>query len=50
VNGKTVKASCDVKPGDVLEIAFGQRRLKVEVLSADERVTKSDAPAMYREL
>lgn len=50
VNGRTVKASYDVKPGDVLEISFGQRVLRAEVVSTDEHVSKSDAPAMYREL
>ena len=33
VNGRSVKASYDVKPGDVLEIQFAQRTLKVEVLA-----------------
>ena len=50
VNGKTVKASYDVKTGDVLEISFGQRVLRAEVVSTDEHASKSDAPAMYREL
>jgi ribosomal 50S subunit-recycling heat shock protein len=39
-----------VKPGDVLEIRFGQRLLKVEVLAASEHATKADAAAMYREI
>jgi len=50
VNGRTAKASYIVKPGDVIEIRFGQRRLKVEVISVSEHATKSDAPAMYREV
>ena len=50
VNGKTVKASYSVKIGDIIEIRFGQRILKVEVLAISEHVTKSDAPAMYREI
>ena len=50
VNGRQVKASYQVKVGDVIEIAFGQRRLKVEVLSINETVKKEEAPAMYREL
>jgi len=49
VNGRTVKASYDVKPGDVIEIRFGAKTLKVEVLTVNEHATKSDAPAMYRE-
>lgn len=49
-NGRAVKASYDVKAGDVLEIQFGQRTLKVEVLAVAEAVRKDDASAMYREL
>lgn len=50
VNGRQVKASYQVKPGDIIEIAFGQRKLKVEVLSINETAKKEEAPAMYREL
>ncbi|MCI6973105.1 MAG: RNA-binding S4 domain-containing protein, partial [Clostridiales bacterium] len=39
-----------VKVGDIIEIAFGQRSLKVEVLSINETAKKDEAPAMYREL
>jgi len=50
VNGRQVKASYQVKLGDVIEIAFGQRTLKVEVTEINETASKSAAPAMYREL
>ncbi len=50
VNGRTAKASCDVKPGDVIEIRFGQRLLRVEVLEVNEHAAKADASAMYREI
>ncbi len=50
VNGRLAKASYDVKVGDVLEIRFGQRIVKVEVLSLNESTKKTDAVAMYREL
>ena len=46
VNGRQVKASYQVKVGDVSEIAFGQRTLRVEVTAVTENVTKADAPAM----
>ena len=49
VNGRQVKASYQVKVGDVIEIAFGQRTLKVEVTAVTENATKADAPAMYKE-
>lgn len=50
VNGKQVKASYQVKVGDVIEISFGQRTLRVEVVAVNENASKSEAPAMYREL
>ena len=50
VTGRPAKASYDVKVGDVIEIAFGQRTVKVEVLAVNETVKKEDAAAMYREL
>ena len=50
VNGRQVKASYQVKVGDVIEIAFGQRTLKVEVTAVTENATKADAPEMYKEL
>lgn len=50
VNGRQVKASYQVKVGDVIEIAFGQRTFKVEVTAVTENATKADAPAMYKEL
>ena len=50
VNGRPVKASYDVKTGDVIEIRFGQRNLKVQVLEINEHANKADAPAMYREI
>ncbi|MCD8160714.1 MAG: RNA-binding S4 domain-containing protein [Clostridiales bacterium] len=49
-NGRPVKASYDVKVGDVLEIQFGQRTVKLEVLVVADNVGKNDAAAMYREL
>ncbi len=49
-NGRVVKASYEVKVGDELEIVFGQSTLKLEVVNVDERATKSEAPALYRQL
>ncbi|MBR3943185.1 MAG: RNA-binding S4 domain-containing protein [Clostridia bacterium] len=50
VNGKVVKASYDVKQGDVIAIQMGERLLKVQVLEADkEHVTKENAPLLYRQ-
>lgn len=50
INGRTVKAGAEVKPGDTVSVAFGERTLTVEVLSVDEHASKSDAPAMYRQI
>ncbi len=50
VNGAPAKASRDVKVGDVVEIRFGERVTRVEVLSVAETVSKADAPATYREI
>ena len=49
-NGRPVKASYDVKPGDVLELKFGEKLIRVEVLSTADIVGKADASAMYQEL
>ena len=50
VNGAPAKASRDVKVGDVIELRFGARTVRVEVVSVGESVSKADAPAMYREI
>lgn len=48
INGKVAKASSEVKLGDTVEVGFGQRKVKVEVLSLSEHVLKADASGMYR--
>ncbi|MBO4265879.1 MAG: RNA-binding S4 domain-containing protein [Lachnospiraceae bacterium] len=48
INGRPAKASTQVKEGDILEIAFGNNPLKVEVLSIKETVKKDEAKEMYR--
>ncbi len=50
VNGRQVKASYQVKEGDVIEVAFGNRTMRVEVTQINETANKADAPAMYKEL
>ncbi len=50
VNGRDAKASCQIKVGDVIEIAFGNRMLRVEVTDVADNVKKADAAAMYREV
>ena len=48
VNGKAAKPSANVKEGDILEVTFGERVLKAEIVSIQEHVLKGDASAMYR--
>lgn len=50
VNGRQAKASYQVKVGDIIEVAFGSRTLKVEVMNVNETAKKDEAPAMYREI
>jgi len=49
-NGRPVKASYDVKAGDVLEMKFGEKMIRVEVLSTADIVGKAEAGTMYRQL
>jgi len=50
VNGKTARASYDVKEGDVLEITLGERVLKARVLSVSEYAGKDEAAGLYQML
>ena len=50
VNGKTAKASVNVKVGDVIEIQFGTKSVKVEVLDIQETMKKDEAKELYRYL
>lgn len=50
VNGRVVKASYEVKVGDRIELAMGQRTVAVEVLQVADNVRKDDAGAMYKEI
>lgn len=48
INGRTAKASVEVKVGDVIEIRFGEKTFKAEILNVAEHVTKGDASELYR--
>lgn len=48
VNGKVARASYDVKINDVLEIAFGTKTVKTQVLDVAETVRKESAALMYK--
>ena len=48
VNGKTARASYEVKPGDIISIQMGANLLRAEVVSVQEYATKENASLMYR--
>ena len=50
VNDKVVKASYQVKEGDVIEIEFGTRSIRAEILRIAETTKKEEAKDMYRYL
>lgn len=50
VNGKTAKASVNVKPGDVIEIQFGTKNVKVEVLDIQDTTKKEEAKDLFKYL
>jgi len=48
VNGNVAKASVKVKAGDIIEIEFGTRAVKVEVLDIKDTTKKDEASELYR--
>ena len=50
VNDKVVKASYDVKLGDVIEISFGNKSVKVKVTMIADSTKKEDAKEMFEYL
>ena len=50
VNGKPAKASLAVKAGDIIEIQFGNREVKAEILNVAETVKKEEAKDLFRYL
>lgn len=50
VNGKPAKASYDVKLGDIIEVGFGSRVMRVRVLDVKDSTKKADAQEMYEVL
>ncbi len=47
VNGRPARASYAVKEGDVVEITFGERKLRFKILEVRENAQKADASSMY---
>lgn len=50
VGGRVVKASYDVKVGDIIEISLGEKSIRIQVLDVKEHVLKNDAAALYKQL
>ncbi|MBQ5558211.1 MAG: RNA-binding S4 domain-containing protein [Lachnospiraceae bacterium] len=50
INDKVAKAGAEVKAGDVIEISFGTKPVKVRVLNVQETVRKEEAQNMYEVL
>mgnify|MGYP002609794002 CR=1 FL=1 len=47
LNDKIARASAEVKVGDVIEIGFGNKSVKVKVTSVQETVRKEEAKDMF---
>lgn len=47
INDKVAKASVDVKVGDVIEIQFGMKAVKVQVTDIKETTKKDEAKDMF---
>ena len=50
VNGKVAKASVKVKQGDIIEIQFGTKSVKVEVMDIQETTKKEEAKDLFKYL
>lgn len=50
VNGKPAKASLTVKAGDILEVQFGNRVVKAEILDVKDTAKKEEAKELFRYL
>jgi ribosomal 50S subunit-recycling heat shock protein len=50
INGRVAKPSSDVKIGDIIEVQFGTKMLKIEVTNVSEHPTKEMAETMYKEI
>lgn len=50
LNGKVAKAGADVKIGDIVEIQFGNRVTKFEIVQVKEIVKKEEVDGLYKML
>ncbi|MCQ2081417.1 MAG: RNA-binding S4 domain-containing protein [Lachnospiraceae bacterium] len=47
INGNVAKAGTNVKEGDIIEINFGNKDVKVKVTSVQETIRKEDAKELF---
>jgi len=50
INDKVIKSSAEVKVGDIVEVLFGGKSVKVEVLSLKETTKKDEAQELFKYL
>ncbi|MGL4738008.1 MAG: RNA-binding S4 domain-containing protein [Cellulosilyticaceae bacterium] len=50
INDKVAKSGSQIKVGDIIEIQFGTKNMKYEVLDLREHVKKEDVENLYRML
>ncbi len=50
INGKIAKASTEIKIGDIVEIKYGEKIIKFEVMNINEVATKAGAEGMIKPL
>ncbi len=47
INGRVAKPGSEVKPGDIVEIRFGQNITRIKVLKVLEHIKKEESAEMY---
>lgn len=50
INDKVAKASTEVKVGDIIEIGFGTKNVRVEVLDIQDTTKKDEAKELFKYL
>lgn len=50
VNDRVAKSSTDVGAGDVIELHFGERTMKVRVLNTRDTTKKNESADLYEEI
>jgi ribosomal 50S subunit-recycling heat shock protein len=48
LNGKQAKPGTEVKIGDIVEIVFGEKSIKAEIVDISDNASKVAAREMYR--